>query len=278
MSQLSYTFGELKKIVSESGEFRPKIGKNVIKDDAKNNTDAVKKIEKDVKNFDGGLKKSFDEVEVQGINKDDFNRTTLDYNFDDKPDEQYVKRVKSQVMGYNSPENEENSKKDEDADFEENEKMYQTIKNRSGEINTKKTDLKHAGLKSHNLSKKDFEKNTVFKENKIKRLYFKHTKFLSESSMIDKIPDSYKKDGNTFIMKDCEGTEYTVEWKESKDFNYGYANVIRKLNEKKDNEDINRIKCLFEYKSDENSTDANLRENADNYVSNIIGEVRKISK
>lgn len=267
-----YTFGELKKIILEQGElkYKPVIGKNVIKDDAHNNTQAVNNINKEVKKHIPETEKKNKKSE---INDHDFNKTTLDYDFQDKPSSEYVDRVKSQSLGYSSSK-EKNNNIDKATDFSANKEFYNSVKNRKEKVSGKKTDIKHAGLKSHNLNKDDFKKNNMFKEN-IKKLYFKHTKFLSENNMIEKIPENYKTNNNVFIMKDCEGTEYKIKWVQNEEFNYGNPVILSKINEHETNKDINRIKNLFEYKTPENSTNTELRNQENDFFVNLINEIRK---
>lgn len=278
--EITYTFGDLKRVIKEStNEFKPKMGVNVIRDNAKNNVKAVKDIEKEVKEYDGGL-----------TNEIDYNRTTLDAEFADEPGEAYIARVKAQANGFPSVENEKNSKiKDENQglDFSGNERLYDDLKKRNAEFTKREVERAHAGLKSHNMPKKDFENPNMFKENKdsdmtdnkkMKKLYFKHTKFLSESQMIKKIPDEYKVDGNKFIMKDASNNEYLVEWTVDSKFNYGEAKVLHHINKEQLNEDMKRIKDMFNYKSSDvfQTTNAQSRLNEEKKLGSFIDEVRKI--
>lgn len=260
--EITYTFGDLKRVIKEStNEFKPKMGVNVIRDNAKNNVKAVKDIEKEVKEYDGGLTNEIDDKKINTPEDVDYNRTTLDAEFADKPGEAYIARVKAQANGFPSVDNEKNSKiKDENEglDFSGNERLYDDLKKRNAEFTKREVERAHAGLKSHNMPKKYFEKPNMFKENKdndmtdnkkMKKLYFKHTKFLSESQMIKKIPDEYKVDGNKFIMKDASNNEYLVEWTVDSKFNYGEAKVLHHINKEQLNEDMKRIKNMFDYKS-----------------------------
>lgn len=268
--EITYTFGDLKRVIKEStNEFKPKMGANVIRDNARNNVKAVKDIEKE---------------DV------DYNRTTLDAEFADEPGEAYIARVKAQANGFPSVENEKNSKiKDENQglDFSGNERLYDDLKKRNAEFTKREVERAHAGLKSHNMPKKDFENPNMFKENKdsdmtdnkkMKKLYFKHTKFLSESQMIKKIPDEYKVDGNKFIMKDASNNEYLVEWTVDSKFNYGEAKVLHHINKEQLNEDMKRIKDMFNYKSSDvfQTTNAQSRLNEEKKLGSFIDEVRKI--
>lgn len=281
--EITYTFGDLKRVIKEStNEFKPKMGVNVIRDNAKSNVKAVKDIEKEVKEYDDKKVNTPEDV--------DYNRTTLDAEFADEPGEAYIARVKAQANGFPSVENEKNSKiKDENQglDFSGNERLYDDLKKRNAEFTKREVERAHAGLKSHNMPKKDFENPNMFKENKdsdmtdnkkMKKLYFKHTKFLSESQMIKKIPDEYKVDGNKFIMKDASNNEYLVEWTVDSKFNYGEAKVLHHINKEQLNEDMKRIKDMFNYKSSDvfQTTNAQSRLNEEKKLGSFIDEVRKI--
>lgn len=281
--EITYTFGDLKRVIKEStNEFKPKMGANVIRDNARNNVKAVKDIEKEVKEYDDKKVNTPEDV--------DYNRTTLDAEFADEPGEAYIARVKAQANGFPSVENEKNSKiKDENQglDFSGNERLYDDLKKRNAEFTKREVEGAHAGLKSHNMPKKDFENPNMFKENKdsdmtdnkkMKKLYFKHTKFLSESQMIKKIPDEYKVDGNKFIMKDASNNEYLVEWTVDSKFNYGEAKVLHHINKEQLNEDMKRIKDMFNYKSSDvfQTTNAQSRLNEEKKLGSFIDEVRKI--
>lgn len=287
MTEITYTFGDFKKIIKEStNEFKPKMGTNVIRDNAKNNVKAVKDIEKEVKEYDGGLTNEEDDNVVVSPEDVDYNRTTLDAEFVDEPGEAYIARVKAQAKGFPSVDNEKNSKiKDENQglDFSSNEKLYGDLKKRNSEFTKREVERAHAGLKSHNMPKKDFENPNMFKENKeenkkMKKLYFKHTKFLSENQMIKRIPDEYKVDGNKFIMKDASNNEYLIEWTIDSKFNFGEAKVLQHSNSVQLNEDMKRIKSMFDYKSSDifQTTNAQSRLNEEKKLGTFIQNVKNI--
>lgn len=85
--------------------------------------------------------------------------------------------------------------------------------------------------------------------NKMKRLHYKKTTFLTEEAMLKMIPEEYKTDGNKFYVKDASGTEYLVECKVDKTFDYPTLTVVNKLNEGKTNGELDRMKQLFGYES-----------------------------
>lgn len=261
MKKRVYTAGQLKKYVQESvNEFAPKLGDNVEKDNKKNNKEAVNDIKREVDAYDGGIT---NETYVDKIGDNmDYNKTTLDMDFDEEPSKDYKDRVKAQVKGFPSTENEEMHKKDKDNDFldyDGNEKLYNDVKDRNKTVNKRREEIKKAGLKSREMPDAQFKIDSVFeaKSNKIKMLNFKRTKFLSEEHMFSRIPEDYKKDKNRFVMKDCDGNKYLVEWVVDEKYNIEKPIILKHENEKKLNEEFNKIKKLINYNhSDffENST------------------------
>ncbi len=248
-----YTISEFCKILKESQEFKPVKGKNVESEDKKNNDKAVNDILKQGKEFDGGL--SDEKKRENPRDVEDYNRTTLDNDFAYEPSDAYKERVKAQVKGFPSVENEKNSKikeENDSLDFEGNDKFYDQQKKKREDIaNATQTD-KHAGLKSHNLPKETFKDNTLYtnESKKMKRLHFSKTTFLDEAHMIKKIPDDMKFNGNKFYMKDASGNEYLVECVQDEVIkDLIHTKVLTYENKEKMNESLNHMKALYNYKS-----------------------------
>lgn len=251
MKKRVYTAGQLKKYIQESvNEFTPKLGDNVESDNKKNNKEAINTIKKEVDEYNGGIT---NEVYVDKIGDNmDYNKTTLDLDFDDEPSKAYKERVKSQVKGFPSVENEEMHKED-DTDFlnyNGNDKLYNNLKDRNKTVNKRREEIKKAGLKSREMPDDQFKVDSVFenKSNKIKMLNFKRTKFLSESHMFSRIPEDYKKDKNRFIMMDCDGNKYLIEWVVDEKYNVEKPIILKHENKEKLNEEFNKIKKLINYK------------------------------
>ena len=50
--EITYTFGDLKRVIKEStNEFKPKMGANVIRDNARNNVKAVRILKRKLRNM-----------------------------------------------------------------------------------------------------------------------------------------------------------------------------------------------------------------------------------
>jgi hypothetical protein len=271
-----YTLSEFCKVLKESQEFKARKGKNVESEDKKNNEKAVNDILKQGKKFDGGLSDKKKKENPRDIT--DYNKTTLDNDFAYEPSKEYKDRVKAQVHGFPSAENEKNSKIEEEndsLDFEGNKDFYkQNAEKRKKVANARQTD-KHAGLKSHNLPKETFKDNTLYtnESRKMKRLNFSKTVFLNEAEMIKKIPDDMKIDGNKFYMKDAVGNEYLVECVKDKAINdIIHTKVVDYRNKEKIDETFKRMKELYGYKSSTGT------QNSGKFENGMVGKMISESK
>lgn len=271
-----YTLSEFCRVLKESQEFKARKGKNVESEDKKNNEKAVNDILKQGKKFDGGLSDEKKKENPRDIT--DYNKTTLDNDFAYEPSKEYKDRVKAQVHGFPSVENEKNSKIEEEndsLDFEGNKDFYeQNAEKRKKVADARQTD-KHAGLKSHNLPKETFKDNTLYtnESRKMKRLNFSKTVFLNEAEMIKKIPDDMKIDGNKFYMKDAVGNEYLVECVKDKAINdIIHTKVVDYKNKEKIDETFKRMKELYGYKSSTGT------QNSGKFENGIVGKMISESK
>lgn len=266
-----YTLSEICKILRESQEFKAVKGKNVENEDKKNNEKAVNDILKQNKEFDGGV--SDEKKRENPRDVIDFNKTTLDNDFAYEPSKEYKERVKSQVHGFPSAENEKNSKIEKEnkgVDFEGNKDFYKQNAEKRKEVADARQTEKHAGLKSHNLPKEIFKDNTLYtnESRKMKRLNFSKTVFLNEEEMLKKIPDDMKINGNKFYMKDAVGNEYLVECVKDKVIDdFIHTKVIDYTNKEKINETFVRMKELYGYKS---STGV---QNSGEYENKMVGKM-----
>ena len=271
-----YTLSEFCRVLKESQEFKARKGKNVESEDKKNNEKAVNDILKQGKKFDGGLSNEKKKENPRDIT--DYNKTTLDNDFAYEPSKEYKDRVKAQVHGFPSVENEKNSKikeENDSLDFEGNEDFYEQNAEKRKEVADARQTDKHAGLKSHNLPKKTFKDNTLYtnESKKMKRLNFSKTVFLNEAEMIKKIPDDMKIDGNKFYMKDAVGNEYLVECVKDKVINdIIHTKVVDYKNKEKIDETFKRMKELYGYKSSTGT------QNSGKFENGIVGKMISESK
>ena len=259
-----YNVSELRRIITESvNELQPVMGKNVQKDNKKNNEKAYKDMAKETENYDGGARN--EKSKHPYPNNDNKGMQDLEYN---NMSDDFKKRVQAQMKGYTSADAEKKHKNDEfgNADFNE----ISNMKERHKEMADGKLKAKEIGLTSREIDKKEFEKQTdSVVENKITTLKFKNTVFLTENHMLQRVPDDYKMEGKKFIMKDKMNNEYLIEWKEDEP---------KVLCTSKVNEQKNRIQELFNYKSNVVKTNTTTRLNENTKVNDILGKARALMK
>lgn len=264
--------GELRRVIKESqNEFKPLVfGADETK---KTNEKAYSDIKKETEKYDGGLTKQGKKL-GGGISATD-NKGMHDLAYDNisKP---FKDRVKSQMKGYVSKDAEDKHKNDEfgNATFDKDENVYNAAKEHAKAVKQGKDTAAEIGLTSRELSKNDIEKNseTMEESKKIKMLSFKNTKFLSEGHMRTMIPDEYKVEGKKFIMRDGSDNQYLVEWTAKE------PNVTKKLNMKLVNEQKERIKQLWGYKSAEAKTStSSFRIQEDNEFADMVKKARKLN-
>jgi len=234
-----YNVGELKKIIRESiDEFQPKVEKSVMADNKKNNDKSYKDTESETKAKEEGKK-------TVAVEKNDYNRTTLGYNPRVEPSKEYKDRVNAQAEGYTSVMEKENGN-EKAADFEGSKAIKDAIEDEEEKINKEKETLAKSGLQGQNIEQP--KKNTLFESSpKPKRLIFKHTKFINENHMLSRVPEEYKKDGQTIYMKDSEDNEYIVECRKINETGNIEMNVLSYNNERIMNEQVSRMNSLFDY-------------------------------
>lgn len=268
--------------ISEANEGKPKIDPKIIRDDAKNNTEATEDILKKTAEYNdvGEIKRN-----TPPENPVDGNKTTLDANYTVEPSQDYKDRVKAQVEGYPSVANKKTSdvKENDSLDYEGNKKFYNDREEISKEREKEMAQLRQSGLTAQHLDPKKFERDTVYtksNESKMKRLTFKST-FLNEADVLKRIPEDYRKDGNRFIMEDQEGTQYVIECKaDTVVKNFIHTNVEGIFNERKLQEEKNRMMHLAGYKhSDMKCTPGRAgRLNEDTQFGRMMDVMRKISE
>lgn len=291
------TVKAINKLISESSqEFKAKLGPNVENKDKEINGKAYSDAKKRAKDFDGGLDKEIGEDKAK-FEKIDDNRTTLDYQPENATPE-YKKRVHAQVKGYSS-EQEMNNGIEKSGDFSDNENIYNALKKSGEEMQDAIKSGKTSGLVARELPDKVFDRKNMYEskdgfdmralidrftqnekeankqvnENNIKTIRFKKTEFLNESHMISKIPDDFKVNGTSFRMRDKNGDEYLVEWKNNKPY------VVNHLYKQQLSEEMSRMKELMGYKSSDTvtSTSDRLNEN-DEIFRSTLNKIREIKQ
>ena len=264
--------GELRRVIKESqNEFKPVVfGMDKSKEI---NDKAYSDTKKETEKYDGGLTSKKKDI-GGGISATD-NKGMHDLTYDsiNKP---FQDKVKSQMKGYTSSENEQLHKYEPfgNAYYDSN-NISKDIADHAKEAKKEKDKSKTDGLVSSKY-KKETEENsdTMFESKKISKIQFKHTQFLSEGHMLSKVPDEFKVEGKRFIMKDTADNEYLVEWTAKQ------PNVTKKLNKTQVNEEMKRIKALYDYKSKDyfTTTNAQSRVNENKEFSDMINRARQLMK
>lgn len=244
--EIVLNMGDLRRFIKESSknEFKPVLGSNVEKDNKSNNDKTYKETETKIKNFDGKVKK---EEKKTLAPKEDYNRTSLDYTPKNEPSKEYKEKVEAQAKGYTSKLEQENDI-EKNAQFDEDGKILKHFKDSSEEINKKKAELAHSGLQARELEKP--KTNTLYEGKTLvpKKLTFKRKEFLNEAHMLSCIPETYKQHGQKIYMIDASENEYLVECIKDDKNNTIETSVVSYRNQRKMNEQYNRINSLFDYK------------------------------
>ena len=268
-----YTIGEL--LLNETSntkqEFKAKIGDGVESSNKKEQEKAVRDITKDAEELDKVGRKNEKPVQPR-VEFPDYNKTTLDVNFEYEPDDAWKDRVKAQVEGYPSVQNKEKNGYDQSLGFDGNENFYKARKEMSKDRNDLDTIERESGLKARiKKDEIDYSNKTPFNEAKqIKRLIFKNTTFLSESQVLSKVPEDYRVDENRFYMRDKTGTDYLIECK-ADPFGYIHMQVVNKFNKQVINEELEKMKRLagYRYSDDNKKVDMGKMETMSESISNF---------
>lgn len=267
----SVSVKELKRIIAESStEFKAKIGPNVEADNKKNNEKSYKDSEKRAKDYDGGLAKK-EKKELQP--KEDYNRTTLDYNPIVEPDKDTKERIQAQAEGYTSKLEKDNGI-EKVGDFDGNKAIAKQFKDQAEKIADEKAEMAHTGLQARMRDKDDFKKpNLCESKPGAKRLRFKHTRFLNENQVLTRIPEQYKVNGQVIYMCDKADNEYIVECVMSEKSGIIETNIISHTNKTEMNEQMNRIQELMGFKTNTNDRYNQINENKE--FGDILNTARK---
>lgn len=266
-----FNVGEL-KMLAESNEFKPVLGKGVESGNKKTNSEAYKDIEKETKNIYKNLGK---DSRGNKTERNDDNKGMSDLRYDNisKP---FKERVASQMKGYTSKDAEAKHKNDEfgNADFGDD-KVVKNAKEKAKGFKKGSDTAKEIGVTSKNLDKKNIEdKNeTMFEHKKIKKLNF-HRRFINENHMMSLIPDHLKEENRRFVMSDNKGTEYLVEW-------HAYEPIVtKKITMDSINEEAEKIKHLYGYNSKDyfNTTSNKERLTEDANFKAMLDRARKLMK
>ena len=245
----TYKVGDLRKKLRESAnQFNPVLGNGVnSKEERADNEKAYKDIMKSTSDYNAPKAEKEDDIPVTP----ETNQGMSDLRYDGINDS-FKKKVYSQMKGYTDDKNEKIHKGEKlgNADYG-TDKVVQAAKKHAATAKAIHDIEDYSGLKSREMQKlasikKDVlahDKSTIAEGKKIKVLTFKKELLMTEEKAVRMIPDSYKLEGNKFMMKDLKGNSYLVEWHDSDPV------VDKKVNQVKLNEDLEQVKRLFNYQS-----------------------------
>lgn len=265
MQARAYKVGELRRAIKESAsEFKPV---KYNDDNEKINRKAYKEMEEAAE--EGDVKKAAKNPTYPYTD----NRGQEDLRMDNITPE-YAEDQKARRKGYVSKRAEELHKNDPygNADFHDIDGIDDHVK----AIEKAESARTSMGLTSRELPQKELHSYRVgktvdtVKEDKVMKLTFKNTVFLTEGHMMTRIPDNYKVEGKKFVMKDKANNEYLVEWHEEDE--------PKVINQTKINEEQQRIKELFTYKRAESNTTNAMRVNEEKKVDDMVKRMRQLMK
>ena len=269
-----YTIGEFLQLhESANSEFNPKFG-NGAERNSKANEKAVKDILNNAQELDKKAWKEKKERKPE-IEFEDYNKTTMDVNFEYEPSKEWKERVKKLatvgtesdradrnekerqkgIVGRNNTDHKAKDYSDKNAFVNEvalNTPISPKVNgaNRIQQFTHDPADPGQEGdiSMSDGISDKtQNQRKTVAESFKpLKRLKFKNTVFLSESQVLAKVPEDYRVNENKFYMQDKTGTDYLVECK-SDPFGYVHMEITNKLNKKIINEELDKMRKLADY-------------------------------
>lgn len=224
-----YNIGELLHLNEESArnEFKPKFG-NGAERSSSDNDKAVKDIIKNASQLEKGVEKN-DIERKEDVEFPDFNKTTLDVNFEYDPGKDWKNRIEAQAEGYPSVENKENNDYDKSLDFEGNKKFYDKRKEMSKDRNALDTIERESGLKARiKKDEIDYSDKTAFVNEgdykvKVYANQANRTKEFEDEKEAEKYAKNLKKDNPNYRVNinDRELTDSDMKSDDEKQVNEG---------------------------------------------------------
>lgn len=267
--ELKEAVAAMRSIIAEQNEFKPKIGDGVSSGNKKANNEFYTNAKK--------LAKEEPMSSAKKNEREDKNRTTLEYRYENEPSDKFKKRVHAQAMGYTS-ELEKSNGIEKNAAF--GDEFYKGEKKHTNKIHQDTKQLKKSGLQARELPDDVFDKNDIF-ESAQKTVRFRTSKFLSENHMKSMIPDEMKQDGLRFNMIDANDNTYLVEWTKSPYNGEESAVIVEHRDVNKMNETFDRMKALCNYRPSThvaNTTVKSRLQEGNEGFQNTLDAVRKLNK
>lgn len=271
METRSYKFGELKRKIQESAsEFMPVIGKGVIGKEKEINRKANRETEKRIKDYEGGIKGADANRKVE---LEQPRNGLSDIQYDGELSKKFKDRAKANLAGYSSEIEMRNHSKEEHGNASFDDTVAKELERLASVRKSDGDSRSEIGIRSPQRKKGEthLHHTNIAEQKKIRLLKFKKVQFISESQMLAHVPDEYKENGNKFVMQDCTGDKYLVEWSDRPE-------VTKALNEDRHSAEVDRIKYLFGYSAKDERTTNSIRMNEDSNVEDMIGKARKLMR
>lgn len=247
-----------KVTINEESPNGLKTYQKIHKEDATINNDALKEIGKKLEDYYGDELKELDpvlkvdreqsqtgDVDVYDVEALGTGMQALKY--DDEGSETFKTFMKRmEELNDTSEYDKEFATKDGFGETDDKDETYEILEKASDEYKKNKYDEPNPELATRRV-----RVTNESKENKMKRLNFK-TEFTSVEEVKELIPENYKVDDHTFLMTDGNQT-FKMRWDES----LNEATILNFKNKKSINENVNKMKKLYDFKYGDVNTKTN---------------------
>lgn len=269
MEKRQYSVKELRQVIRETkekGEFKPVMGKGVEEGDKENSKEFYKSSAKLAKDAEKGIK----DTPNNDVNYPEYTRG-IETLLPQRVSKEQAENIEAQIEGYFSAADKKAHSADTrgNIDYSAGKKLVKAMKQMADNEKKSKDTAASIGITGEKTGADPDARHTMFKEERIPTLKFKNLKFICESHMLSKIPDSYKVEGKRFNMKDAYNNEYLVEWHTDDD--------TKVLNKTQINEQQDRIKQLFGYKYTTSNTTSASRLNESDMTS-MLNKARQLEQ
>lgn len=187
---------------------------------------------------------------------DDWNKNALDLEYDTEPSDDFKKRVRVNMLGFNSIQEYErialkNGKEELPEEYQGNLRIYNSQLEKSKVRGEEITKRRHAGLKSREFPKKRFEPDYAYvTEGQDKVFKFKNKVFLTKETALENVPNEVRLNEGKHTVVDANGTRFIFESVKYDGFEYCKVDVVSQVNDNQVNETLNRMKELYGFKNE----------------------------
>lgn len=174
----------------------------------------------------------------------------VEIEYTTQPSKEYIERVRYNTLGFNNKAEYERYLEDKsnyEGEYEGNENYYNMRSTKVKASAEKSSEFRNSGLRGRMYGKKKFKPLIAVEEGVVS--YTFDTSFINEEHMLSFVPEQAKINEGVFHMIDNNDNTYIVECSISPKLKYTDLRVVKHINDKSLNENINRIKNLFDYSS-----------------------------